>query len=549
MLKRTKTFALLLAMTMSLTAAVGCGAKKTTETGQTGTSKTETGKTETAKTETTKIEVPKETAKPKEMTIARALHFGDSGEALDLKEEFPKVLEKEYGIKFNIVSPPRNNYMEKINLMVTSGELKGLVNLFTPDDLLNYRNDGSIEPLDAYLKDNKIWNSLPKEMKEMYQFYGETWGIPTGLTGNYFTRSIRKDWLDKLGLKVPQTVQELYDVSKAFTLNDPDGNGKNDTVGMTSSGTWNMQDIFQAFDARLNHVGGSSLAWDPNKNAWNDSMLNPGMVDALNYLAKAYKEGILDKETFTNNGTKMRENMFSGKFGSTSYWLMWGRSFEANTQKNVPTAVYVEIPALKGTITKNLNQVTFSNAPYVLIKGTPQAKEVVNSFVNIFLGEEKGHYMGVHGIPGKNYEIQGKNITNIGVDANNKAIPKANLVESMPGFDDNAYTTVPKGATPEQINVLKQNQTLKKSLLEDKIAEGLLYQMGNNRSVPLSAKYAEIRGDVERAFNEAVVKAVTGTMPVEQAIKEYREQCKKIGAQQILDEANKAINATGFNKY
>ena len=43
---------------------------------------------------------------------------------------------------------------------------------------------------------------------------------------------IRKDWLAKLGLKEPQTVDDLYTIAKAFTEQDPDGNGKKDTYGL-----------------------------------------------------------------------------------------------------------------------------------------------------------------------------------------------------------------------------------------------------------------------------------------------------------------------------
>lgn len=42
---------------------------------------------------------------------------------------------------------------------------------------------------------------------------------------------IRKDWLDKLHLQAPKTLDDFYNVAKAFTLNDPDGNGKNDIYG------------------------------------------------------------------------------------------------------------------------------------------------------------------------------------------------------------------------------------------------------------------------------------------------------------------------------
>src|SRR4030042_2784638 len=42
---------------------------------------------------------------------------------------------------------------------------------------------------------------------------------------------IRKDWLDKLGLAMPKTMDELIEVARKFTNDDPDGNGKNDTYG------------------------------------------------------------------------------------------------------------------------------------------------------------------------------------------------------------------------------------------------------------------------------------------------------------------------------
>src|SRR6185436_7991830 len=42
---------------------------------------------------------------------------------------------------------------------------------------------------------------------------------------------IRQDWLDKLGLKAPTTLDEFFEVAEAFTEKDPDGNGQNDTFG------------------------------------------------------------------------------------------------------------------------------------------------------------------------------------------------------------------------------------------------------------------------------------------------------------------------------
>ena len=41
---------------------------------------------------------------------------------------------------------------------------------------------------------------------------------------------IRKDWVDKLGLAMPATTDELFEVLKAFQEQDANGNGEADEV-------------------------------------------------------------------------------------------------------------------------------------------------------------------------------------------------------------------------------------------------------------------------------------------------------------------------------
>jgi putative aldouronate transport system substrate-binding protein len=61
---------------------------------------------------------------------------------------------------------------------------------------------------------------------------GSMYGLPDpGAMASTDGLVIRQDWLDKLGLKAPTTMDEFLTVAKAFTANDPDGNGKNDTYG------------------------------------------------------------------------------------------------------------------------------------------------------------------------------------------------------------------------------------------------------------------------------------------------------------------------------
>lgn len=507
-------------------------------------------KKEDTSSEGTETTAPGEIAKPKMMEITTSAYFGEPSDYPDYKEEWPKLMQEEYGIEFKVNSPARNTYTEKVNLMLTSGEVKGMVLVFTTDDLIRAVEDGVAEPLDEYLKDNEVWKSLPNEFKEMYKIDGKIYAIPQGAGEEMFVRSIRLDWLENLGLGVPETIDELDEALRAFTFNDPDGNGKNDTYGHTASSTWNLQDIFMAYDCRLNYTGESQFAYDPNLKCWTDAMLRPGMIDALNFLAKHYKDNVLDQEVFTNAGSHMRERVMSGKYGSTFYWYHWTQSFEEGTKTNDPNAKFTSILALKGpNATKNINHTWYQGSPFILVKGTPQAKEVVNWFVNIFYGDLKGHLMGRLGILGpKGFDIEGNTIIlhDIG---DKKTAPASNIVFEVPWFSRVDYPyryEMYDDAWHEETN---RTLIKKANDMATGKANGTLFFLPTTLQVPNSNEFARLDADCRKIYREALVKAVTGELTPEAAIENYRAQMKAIGAQKILEDANASLGIQNTFKY
>lgn len=85
-----------------------------------------------------------------------------------------------------------------------------------------------------------------KAIKGNEEVYDAAWNSAKGSNGKYyavptsaqsFALFIRKDWRTKLGLPVPKTWKDIEAMAKAFTENDPDGNGKNDTYGFVFPGS------------------------------------------------------------------------------------------------------------------------------------------------------------------------------------------------------------------------------------------------------------------------------------------------------------------------
>ena len=538
-MKAQKTLAALLSAMILSTVIAGCGENPTESS-----KPTESGSTPSVSSSST---VEDEAEEPAEIHITTCLYYGDVSDFPELKENWPKEMEEKYGYKVVVNALARNEYIQKVNTLVASQSIDGILRLFTPADIWSYRDQGVIDSIDDYLADNETWQSLPVEMqKQLVADDGLTWGFPSGFGYGMFTRTIRQDWLDNLGLEVPKTVDDLYEVAKAFTFNDPDGNGKDDTYGLTAAGTWNLQDIFQAFGCRLDNTGGGSICYDPVDNCWLDSMLKPEMVECLTYLNKMYSEGILDQELFTNKGSNMRDKVSSGVYGSTFYWVNYSAD-AYNILKNVnPTASFTEIPYLTGNRTEKINHVTANGTPNAILKSTEDAKGMLNAYIDMVYGSEELNLFTTNGMEGVNYRRDGNKLYTL-LDDSGTAIPTPGIGGLLPSVNEKYYKLTDGMSAEEEADAIARLDRAN-SFYDTTSNPGLWLCEQKNDSI-YSSTYLSIGGDISIAFETAVSAAITGSVPVEEAIATYLAEVKGLGAQQVLDECNEFCGYTGKLAY
>ena len=511
---------------------------------------------------------------PDGVHLVECQFYGDSMQNLDWKDSWPDIVTDHYGVKITMTNPARNNYMEVIQLSAMSGDLTGLVEIFGGSYLLEWVAEDLLYPLTDFLADNETYNTLfPELWKENNTIDGEVWAIPTGSDGTptWFTRSMRGDWLDTLGFDKPFTIDEFYEASYAFTYNDPDGNGEADTTGFTTSNMWNMQDIFQAFDARMNHIADAKPIWNPNTDIWEDSMIKPEMVECLTFLNKCYEEEVLDNECFAGiGGSGMRERVSSGLYGGTFYWDGWVLSFETRVKKLIPEAYMVCVGALSHTIDEKLNHYGIGvGAPRVMMKTTEQPKETINWVVDTFYGDEWGFWTGRLGPAGMVRGEQGRALTIEGFTiVRNTFIDDAGAIKTYPGpgfiggIPSRALYTVyelayhvpspPEGMETWAADTTQRaidNGNRKKSWIDEYVANGMAYVLPENYNQPTSEKYLEIGGDISTAGKTAIAAAVSGNQSIEDALAEYRATVKAIGGQEVLDIANEKLGKTTVQVY
>ena len=129
---------------------------------------------------------------------------------------------------------------------------------------------------------------------------------------------IRDDWMQNLGLEAPETMDDLIEICRQFTQNDPDGNGADDTYGL-------------AVDKMLGSLYGLMAAYHATPQIWltgedgeiSYGGIQPEVKNALGAFQEMYNEGIINKEFAVADNAKITEDLVSGKVGVA----IWGSSF------------------------------------------------------------------------------------------------------------------------------------------------------------------------------------------------------------------------------
>lgn len=244
------------------------------------------------------------------------------------------------------------NYDQKVNLAISSNDLpdalvvkdtqlRAMVKSGQLADLTDVFNKYASPAMKSYMeKTNGV-------STEAVTFDGKMYAIPSiqVQSDGVHQMWIRKDWLDKLGLQSPKTMEELEKVAKAFVEQDPDGNGQKDTIGIagqqngdrlyanfieSTNNTYGLDPIFGAYksypgfwvkDASGNPVYGSTL---------------PETKQALAKLRDMYASGLIDKEIGIRKSAS--ETVVNGNAGIFfgPWWMGYGPLGDAI--KNDPRA-------------------------------------------------------------------------------------------------------------------------------------------------------------------------------------------------------------------
>lgn len=372
----------------------------------------------------------------KEKVTLKVLVTGNSF-VEDIKtNEFTKWLEEKTNVHVEWEVLPEQSASEKLNLVLASGDYPDVIMdaPISTAQLMIYGKQGVFlslnDLIDKYgIETKKMFDELPIVKDTITAPDGNIYSLPQ-VNACYHCSVpeklwINKTWLDKLGLQMPTTTEEFYQVLKAFKEKDPNGNGKADEIPLAGSPkSWGSLPQFYLMNPFIYSGNTNHLFVDNGKI---DVAFNkPEWKKGLEYMRKLNKEGLLASESFTLDGTQFK------KLGSNPDAQLLGAGFGASTGGFTSSPEqgkdFVALAPLEGPngnrVSQNYPNPVSRPAEFVITKNAKHpdvalrwADAMFNEEITMrsVLGIEGENWrkaeageLGIDGNPGKYFRIPGK---------------------------------------------------------------------------------------------------------------------------------------------
>lgn len=473
------------------------------------------------------------------------------------KNSYTKHFTDKFGINFKWQTSTASDAQTKRNAMITSGTYPDLFfdSFFTPEELLLYGEQGILIPL------NDLIDKYAPNYKKMLEDYPTIKQSITSPDGNMYALSkvgwathmrasqkmwINKVWLDNLGLEMPTTTDEFYEVLKAFKEKDPNGNGIADEIPLSGStngwGTKPENFLMNAFVPYNIKNMGLFLEDGTIKK----TQLTERYKKGVEYLNKLYEEGLMDNLTYSQNNDQLK------KIGTNPGDTILGCYAASSVTVPMDTATdrwldYVAVPPLKGPDGEQ-NIAYIPETALNVLSITDKCKDpiaVILAFDSMFQTEDFSDVLwNLIGEKGIDYKDAEKGEVNfIGEQATYKNITKNDEKDGRYWNQIGPYLRIPDWellwtTNEKDVEGILYNETVNKYLQykpDDKdILPVLVLEQEDSRRV------VDIRQAMDKYVDESFVEFVIGEKDIDKEWKNYLKELDKIGSKEYIEIYQKA---------
>lgn len=463
---------------------------------------------------------------------AKVTFYSNSGALNDMPQgsdaarldEVKKLIMEQIGVDVNAIVPPANGdtAKEKLNLLLSSNDE---VDVFQ-GSWTDYASKGAIIPLNELLDKYgpNIKKAWPKESWEMMtDKEGKIWGIPRLTLTAAYPIYLRKEWMQKLGLQAPKTIDDLEAILKAFKEKDPDGNGKDDTITMST----NLEGLTMSLAAGF--VEGGYGDWlDPADKKVKPVELAPGYKDFVAKMADWYQKGYIYKESFAKHDAL--ELLKTNRVGTAARWYSHTTLQLPKVQTSMPEMDFTPVPSLTGPKGKT-QTINPAGTGGTLISKKAKNPEAAIKFINWIYQDIENYTITRYGMKDKDWKwIEPKKIYELSKDRKyagefsfGMGLPNENLVDVNDGtnkmhkdFLRSELLKLDSGKMPFDYNIVYDTKEL-----TDKVPS---------------------MNDIKRLRDEEVTKFIMGARPMSDWDK-FIDQLNKAGMTKLIDAKTEQYNS------
>ncbi|HEU4326729.1 MAG TPA: hypothetical protein VFS21_26550 [Roseiflexaceae bacterium] len=220
---------------------------------------------------------------------------------------------------------------------------------------------------------------------------------------------VRQDWLDKLGLKAPTNLDEFMTVAKAFTEQDPDGNGQNDTYGLgaflESPGFYSMG-LGPRFDFIYGAYGVAGV-WNLAQDSFGLNVRNPNYMQATQYVKSLIDAKVIDPDWPTLKKDEFRARWKQGKYGMMieNFAALSTKANYKDFDTNFPEGEFAVLAPPAGPDGKRSTGVSVQSARIFAVSQTAAAAGKGPKIAGLleWMSNDEGYYLVGFGQEGVNY--------------------------------------------------------------------------------------------------------------------------------------------------
>ncbi len=267
-----------------------------------------------------------EKAEPVSLT---ALQYELENQSVDFANMwFFQQLEERTGVHVDFEEVKDPDWTTRLSLMFASNDYKDLILRGSLDTEDYGVSQHLLVPLDDYLEQymptyaarlalDGAGDAIPSSDGHSY-YVGFLLSQNINTDGHFF---INRQWLDRLGLSVPTTIEELTEVLRAFRDGDPNGNGLRDEVPYQAT-----------FDDCNTGIYSTFAHWGIPMNEWYVFADEEGRVHfapeedgfraCLEWLHLLCEEKLLDVECITQGSNLWGAKVNTDTAGYFSYWRL-----------------------------------------------------------------------------------------------------------------------------------------------------------------------------------------------------------------------------------